>query len=455
VTRAARSSLARAALGLALTLAAAPARADTPADAQAQASNYFDAGAQAYEAGQYLVAAEAFLKAHEVLPSPSLLFSAAQAYRRHYLTEPSPDALRRAVALYRDYLRADPRAKRREEAIEALGALAPLEARLSDPQAAGGGEGEGEAMVRLNDGPGGAGGAGAPGQGGGAPSAGGAAASSTSASVSASAPGRSTRLLLTAHPDSAQVSLDDGPFLPTPVVAEVQTGAHRVRVRAQGYHDEQTTVSAVANELTPRHVLLRPKAARLRVKGTSGARVAIDGQVRATVPTAAPIAIEPGAHVVTVTLSGHEPYSQRIDLRRDESAELDVDLPRTPRRIAAWGVLSAGAAGAVASGVLAGLALARQGEAVELREQRESGVLLPADRDRYNEAVAARNDFQVAAAVTGGAAALTMVIGVGLYLFDDPEVPPQGDELPASPPAPKPRTELTVGVRSLGLRVTF
>jgi hypothetical protein len=105
--------------------------------------------------------------------------------------------------------------------------------------------------------------------------------------------------------------------------------------------------------------------------------------------------------------------------------------------------------------VLAGLALARQGEAVELREQRESGVLLPADRDRYNEAVAARNDLQVAAAVTGGAAALTMVIGVGLYLFDDPEVPPQGDELPASPPAPKPRTELTVGVRSLGLRVTF
>src|SRR5262245_16266171 len=94
-------------LALAMTCAAASTRAEMPADKRAQASSFFDAGAQAYDAGQYLVAAEAFLKAHELLPSPTLLFSAAQAYRRQYLQQPTPEALERSIGLYRDYLRTD------------------------------------------------------------------------------------------------------------------------------------------------------------------------------------------------------------------------------------------------------------------------------------------------------------------------------------------------------------
>jgi hypothetical protein len=230
-----------------------------------------------------------------------------------------------------------------------------------------------------------------------------------------------------------------------------------VRIRARGHYDEQITVLAVANELTPRHVLLRPKPARLTVAGSAGAVVTIDGQARARVPTGAPLEIAPGVHAVAVTLRGHEPYSALLDLGRDESKRLSVDLAPTPQRIAAWTVLAAGAGGAVASGVLAGLALGRQGEAADLEARRQAGALLPDERDRYNDAVGARNDLAMAAALTGGAAVLALATGVGLYVLDNPEAlpPPPGRERKGAPAEPKPRTEFTVGMLSLGVRGAF
>lgn len=417
----ARATLCAAAL---LLSPAASAEGDT----RAQAAEYFDAGAQAFDAGQYAVAAEAFLKAHELAPSPALLFSAAQAYRRRYLAEPSPDALRRAVALYREYLRADPKAKRREDAMSALEALAPIEARLSAPPAPPSVAPDGT-LVQIPV-PGGDPGSPPPAQ-------------------------RTTRLLLTALPDTAQISLDGGSFQRTPVVAPAAPGDHAVRVRAEGYHEEQLTVRAVPDELIPRHVVLRPKPARLRVRGSSGARVTVDGQLRATVPTATPIEIEPGVHTITVTLPGREPFSRRLELRRDEALDLSAELPLTSQRIAAWAVLSAGAAGAVASGVLAGLALGRDAEAVELRDQRDAAGLSVDERDRFNRAVAARNDLALASGVSGGAAALALITGVGLFVLDQPEaLPPPGGPSERTP-RPAPRVDFTVGALSLGVRGAF
>lgn len=407
-------------------------------DPRAQAAEYFDAGAQAFDAGQYAVAAEAFLKAHELAPSPALLFSAAQAYRRQHLAEPSPDALRRAVALYREYLRADPKAKRREDAMSALEALAPMEARLAAVPAPPGGAPDGS-MVQIP----------VPGGEPQSPPAGGAA-------PAAAAPAqRATRLLLTALPDTAQISLDGGSFQRTPVVAPAAPGDHAVRVRAEGYHEEQLTVRAVPDELIPRHVVLRPKPARLQVRGTSGARVTVDGQLRATVPTATPIEIEPGVHTITVTLAGREPFSRRLTLRRDQALELSAELPLTSQRVAAWAVLSAGAAGAVASGVLAALALGRDAEAVELRDQRDAAGLTVDERDQFNRAVAARNDLALAAGVSGGAAALAVITGVGLFVLDQPEALPPPGGPSEQPPRPAPRVDFTVGALSVGVRVGF
>lgn len=414
MTRSLQTSIVCASLGAAIALAVAPARGDDTGKV-AQASSFFDAGEQAYKAGQYQVAAEAFLKAHELLPSPALLFSAAQAYRRHHLTERSADSLRRAIALYRDYLRAEVKPKRREDALQALEALVPLVP--SDSGA-------------PRDTP-------APKDGDAAPA----------------APVRATRLLLSARSDGAEASVDGGPFVAMPAVVKVEPGPHKVVVRAPGYHDVELSVPAVANELIPRLVALRPKAALLRVTGTAGARVAIDGQPRATLPADAPIAIEPGSHFVGVTLAGHEPYGKLIDLERDSTVDLAIRLPMTSQRIAAWSILSAGFAGVVAGGVLTGLTLAREGEAVALRDQRAKTPLTPDERDRYNSAVTARNDLARAAAITGGAAGVLLAVGAGLHGLDRPEAPAPVERRKA--PSDSPRAEFDVGFLSIGVRGVF
>ncbi|WP_437971201.1 PEGA domain-containing protein [Sorangium sp. So ce260] len=408
-----------------LSLAAAPAAAladarPTPAQA-GRAESFFNAGAQAYEAGQYQVAAEAFLEAHELVPSPSLLFSAAQALRREHLTQPSPAALRRAIALYREYLRQDPKAARREEAVAALSSLVPLEARLADDGAAAAGDV-------------------------GAAATGGGAGAATSAEVR-------TRLLLSSPADGARVSVDGQPFVPAPLVAPVSPGPHRVRVQAAGHHDEELTVIAIAGELMPRHVVLRPKAAQLHVIGTAGARVAVDGQERATVPTTAAIAVEPGVHVVEVSLPGHALYRREIRVTHEQAVRLDADLRMTSQRLAAWTVLGVGAAGAAATGVLAGLALVRQGEAVDLRDRKDASSLTPSERDRYNAAVDARDQLGAAAAVAGGVSFLAFAVGFRLFIFDEP----RSAAAPTAPPpkAPGPEAEFTVGWLAAGVRGVF
>ncbi|WP_044985984.1 PEGA domain-containing protein [Sorangium cellulosum] len=461
--RAAARPFRRALLWASLSLAAAPAAAladarPTPAQA-AQAESFFNAGAEAYGAGQYQVAAEAFLEAHELVPSPSLLFSAAQAFRRHYLTQPSPDALRRAIALYREYLRVDPKAARREEAVAALSSLVPLEARLPAeglPAAADGGAPAA-----------GAAGAAAPASRGtrlllsspaepaeGLPAAADGGAPAAGAAGAAAPASRGTRLLLSSPAEGARVSVDGQPFVSAPLVAQVAPGAHRVRVQAAGHYDEELTVIAVDGELMPRHVVLRPKPAMLRVTGTSGASLVIDGQARATLPTAAAIAVEPGVHVVEVSLPGRELYRREIRVTHEQDVRLDADLRTTSQRLAAWTVLGAGAAGAAATGVLAGLALARQAEAVDLRDRRDATSLTPSERDRYNAAVSARGGLGAAAAVAGGVSFVTLAVGLRLFLFDDP----RSVVAPPAPPAPPPKApgaELTVGLLSAGVRGRF
>lgn len=392
-------------LALAALLAAAPARAQ---DKIAQASAFFDAGAAAYKTGQYLVAAEAFLEANEIAPSPALLFSAAQSYRRQFLAEPKAGTLRRAIGLYRDYLKRDPAPKRREDAMQALAALMPLEVRFGD-------------VADPNEPP----------------------------------KKPATRLLLSAPADGAQVSVDGGPFVRAPFVAQVQPGPHTVKVRAPGYEEEQLAVQAVPNELVPRHVVLRPKPARLVVTGTGGAHVAVDGQLRATLPMAAPLAIDPGAHFVTVSMSGHEPFGEVVELQRDGTMQLAARLRTTRQRVAAWTTIAVGAAGAVTGGVLGGVALMRQSDAATLADKRQTTPLQPAERDSYNSAVKARDDFARAAAITGGVSVLALAVGVGMFALDKPELVAPNDERLRTPQRSGPKLDFDVGLLSVGVHGTF
>lgn len=390
--------------------AARAQHAREPAPDKAAAGDFFDAGAQAYRAGQYLVAAEAFLRANEIAPSPALLFSAAQAYRRQFLAEPAGPTLRRAIGLYRDYLRTDKAPKRREDAMQALAALTPFEARYL---AAPGGDGEAEPPRDT-----------------------------------------STRLLLSTSAEVAEISVDDGPFLVAPATVKVKPGPHQVRIRAAGYTDEQIAVQAIDHELVPRHVTLHPVPAHLSVTGTSGAAVSIDGTLRAKLPLRSPLPVDPGAHFVTVTMTGHKPVGVVVDLARNGSAHVAADLDPTRQRIAAWATIAAGGAGAVATGVLGALALKRQGQAASIADAREAAPIDVAQRDQYNAALKARDNLARAALITGGVSAVTLIAGFGLFAVDRPEIAPP-DDLRLRAPRPGPKVDLEVGILSVGVKGVF
>ena len=380
---------------------------------RAQAANFFDAGAEAYKAGKYQVAAEAFEKAYALLPSPSLLFSAAQAHRRQFLSEPSPESLKKAIGLYREYLRTDAKANRREDAMEALGTLVPLE-RVAVPT---------------------------PG-------------AESKEGVEAPKTTKTARLLITAGTEGATVSLDGGPYSAAPLVASVEPGPHKARVKADGFDDQEVPLQAVADQLVPQHVSLHPRPARLEIEGAAGARVAVDGQARATLPLAAPLSVDPGSHFVAVTLAGREPFTQSLDLGRDQSKKLEATLPLTRQRILAWSSLATSGAGLVATGVLAGIAFSRQADALSLSRHPASEPLSPAERDAYNRGVRERNDFGQAAAVAGGVSALFLVTGAALFAFDNPEVVVPADARPGAP-KPGPQTTFEVGFGSVGVRGSF
>ena len=77
------------------------AAADTAARDRAKAS--YQAGVEAYSAGDFTAAVAAFDAAYRDFPSPAFLFNSAQAYRNLGDRD-------RAIALYRQFLAAEPTA---------------------------------------------------------------------------------------------------------------------------------------------------------------------------------------------------------------------------------------------------------------------------------------------------------------------------------------------------------
>ncbi|MEZ4310839.1 MAG: PEGA domain-containing protein [Polyangiaceae bacterium] len=390
--------------------------ADSVEDQKRKAANFFDAGAEAYKAGQYLAAAEAFEKAYALLPSPSLLFSAAQSYRRQYLAEPKADTLRRAIDLYRTYLKSDAQANRREDAMEALAVLVPLQVRIPTE----------------------------PGQDGADPD-------SAASSGTAQDPKKTARILISSNAPGAEVSLDGGPFSPAPLVASVEPGPHRARVRAAGHHDEEVEVQARAHEQVPQHVALRPRPGSLKVSGTAGARVTVDGKLLGSLPSTAPILVDPGSRFVAITATGHEPWTERIEVGKGESKSVYADLKWTTQRRVAWATFSVGGAAAITAGVLAGLSLDRQSQALSLSDKLSTGSLTPTERDGYNSAVQSRNELGQAAAITGIVAAVIVATGIGLYTLDEPAV--VAPDSPAGPDKPEKKPfEVAITPGGVGLR---
>jgi hypothetical protein len=380
--------------GLLALLACLPviAVAQPSADLE-RAKESFKAGATAYGAGEYLAAIQAFEAAYALTPLPPIAFSLAQAERRQYFAGHERAHLDRAIALFRRYVEQVPSGGRRADALDALSQLEPL----------------------------------------------GAARTGESSAVSESA-ARPTRLMITSDAPGALLALDQDPPAPSPLIREVEPGAHRVTASAPGFFPADRALTAVAGELVPMAVALRERPSLLTVSAPPDAELYLDGAFAGRGGDGLHLQLASGPHRLVVARKGHRVHSQALTLERGETQSLRVDLQPTTQRRAARRLLIASGVALGAGAVLGGLALHAESNAKDFLARRERGNVSAGDLHQYDEDVTARGRYRTAAAVAGGLAVALATTGLFLHELDNPEAQelyraarPSPDERPPAP----------------------
>jgi hypothetical protein len=351
----ARSRKARA-LGLsALCLLLACARGASAADREGDGRAFFEAGVKSYQKGQYAAAIVAFSEAYQITKRPGLLFSLAQAFRRSYDKTHEPTQLQEAIQYYTRYLATNANGEHRAEAAAWLQQLSPPKApSVESPPSAGD-------QAR-------------------------------------------TQLVIAVNVPDASLKLD-GRSVPTlPYAADVTPGKHHLEVSADGYARYQEDVDVPKGAVLPINLELVRSTSRIEVLGDAGAEVLIDGVRVGELPSAA-FAIAPGHHAIEVRQRGFYTLRQTVDSTAGAPRRLRLVSAPTTRRTASWVLVGAGAAATLAGSVLGYLALRKQADAQSLQDQPGMG---PA----FEQALGARNDLRLAAAVTGGSGVAVGVAGL-------------------------------------------
>lgn len=366
----------------------APATPDTT-----QAREYFDAGRQAYDRGQFAAAIAAFEEALRLSPRPSVIFSTAQAWRRQYVVDRDPKSLRRAVDLYRQYLGAVSEGGRRADAVQHLGDLEPL-------------------LLRVE--------------------------SVNAAAAPVSAAPDPTQLMVTSQTPGARASLDAAPLAEMPLIATVAPGRHRIRVEAPGHFPADTEGVAVESRLVVVPVSLREAPARVAIQAPPDTLVHVDGLPVAETPLPGPLELPAGTHHLALGHNGYEMDARTLVLEPGGLVPFDAELRATTQRKTAWGVFGTAGALIVGAGVFGALALVRENEAQDILSRRDDAGenLSAADVRDYGEARDARDQWRATTLGLGAGAAALLLLGAGLYFFDTP-----GYTAPraAEPRAPEPR----------------
>lgn len=169
--------------------------------------------------------------------------------------------------------------------------------------------------------------------------------------------------------------------------------------------------------------------ARLEIAGPENAVVHVDGTEVERLPSAEPVELPSGEHLVAVTLDGHEPVARTIVARRGEATKVDVALDITDQRLAADVLLGVGAVG-IATGIAFGV--------VAVVEQRRSSSILddaggfanlaPSQLEDYETAIARKDDFRTVSGVVVGSAMSVFVVGGMLFVFDEAEAPEDAND---------------------------
>jgi hypothetical protein len=365
-------------IALALVVAASAhtsrARAD---DTTEQARVYFDAGAQAYAAGRYPVAIEAFASAYRLAMRPAILFSMAQAERKQFWIDKKPAGIARAIRHYRDYLAAVPEGGRRDDAATALSELEPFATRL---EAAGG---DGAAGVTST----------------------------------------ATRLLVSSRAPNATAAIDNEPAASLPRLVDIAGGTHHIAVTAPGFFPDARDVIVLQGVTTPVELNLREQPGHLTVDTApeTGATVRVDGREVGTTPFAQPVEVASGTHVLTVSSNGRQLFRDDVTIERGRDKTVTAHLVVTRQRRISEVVAGVGGVGFVTAGVFLAVSLGEQSAALSIHDQRQHGNITGSQLTSYDSELSARDTWRTASLATMSGALGVLVAGGSLYLFDHPQ----------------------------------
>lgn len=369
---------------------AAPAPAAPSDAAVAKAKEFFDAGAREYEAGHFEDALQLFEQAFKAAPRDGIVFSMAQAHRRQFTISNDPKHLVKAVELYEKYLAAVPTGGRRTEATQALGEL-----RL---------------LTKGQD-----------------------------LSAAAAAPEQNkpkTRIVVNIFVPGTRVSVDGGAPKPAPLNEDISPGQHKITLSAPGYFDTVRSITIDEGQIASANLEQKEQPGKLAIVATDGAEVSVDGRFIGEAPLSRPIELPSGRHFVSLAKNGHESLALDVDLARARDKKLDFALKTTSQRDVSYAVLGSGGALLVTSGILAGLAVGKQGTASNIKDKVGHEALSPADVATYDSARGARDRLTAGAIGTGAGGVVLGLVGVGLFFFDKPRpvAAPQLDDKPGGKP---------------------
>jgi PEGA domain len=349
---------------------------------RAEAELFFRAGEQAFNAGQYLVAAQAFEQASEVLPLPAIIFSTAQAYRLQYFIDKDVAHLLRSIEGYRKYIQSVDQGGRRDDAATSLAELEVIRDRLQR---------EGRLKSRRD-------------------------------SVEIE---DKTQLMVTTQVEGARASIDDKAG-ETPLILEVKPGKHRVEVEANGYFAASQQATAVAGRLVVIEVALQPKPARLTVHAEPGASIHVDGRALAMTPLSQPLEVPAGKHFVAITRRGRYPWARELELEHGKSLDVRTRLETTSQRRVSFWVLGASGLALVATAGASVLAFQADRELADLVERYEVGGISQSEAQAILAAGSRRDNRLLITYVGIGASVATALAGGILYWFDTPQVSTAG-----------------------------
>ncbi len=343
------------------------------ADNRADAERLFRAGEQAFNASQYIEAAQAFERAYEKLALPSIAFSMAQAYRLQYFVDKDARWLKRAVQLYRQYISTLKTGGRRADAVANLAELEPILGRIEA-------RGKVEAVVVE----------------------------------------QKTKLLVTSQVE-AQVSIDGGELQPLPLAKELPAGKYKIVVQAEGYFPFREDREVFEGQFRVVEVVLKPKPAVVAIQAESGAAISIDGRPVGATPLK-PVEVSEGRHFMTISRRGRLAYSREFVAKRGEAISIEASLAMSGQRKAALVTMGGSGLLFLVGGGFALAALRADTDASDILKQADQGGgLTPSQLGSYEEARTHRNDRLTTVYGVLGAATVTTVVGVLLFYMDSPE----------------------------------